>query len=72
MSFTHSRHRPDAIAEALAERNIFVWSGHNYGVEPAKALGLLSSGGVVRIGAVHYNTADEIDETLTALEDILA
>ena len=71
VSFTHSNHRPEVIAEALGKRNIFVWNGHNYGLEPAKALGLLQSGGVVRIGAVHYNTAGEIDETLNALEDIL-
>ena len=71
VSFTHTDHNPEAIAEALGKRNIFVWSGHNYGLEPAKALGLLKSGGVVRIGAVHYNTAGEIDETLNALEDIL-
>jgi len=71
VSFTHSNHKPEAIAEALGKRNIFVWSGHNYGLEPAKALGLLQSGGVVRIGAVHYNSAGEIDETLNALEEIL-
>lgn len=71
VSFTHATHKPDAIAKALGKRNIFVWSGHNYGVEPAKLLGLYDSGGVVRIGAVHYNTVTEIDETLMALEDIL-
>ena len=71
VSFTHTDHKPEAIAEALGKRNIFVWSGHNYGLEPAKALGLLKSGGVVRIGAGHYNTAGAIDETLNALEDIL-
>lgn len=71
VSFTHARQHPDAIARALAEQNIFAWSGHNYAVEPAKALGLYDAGGVVRIGAVHYNTVDEIDETLTALEGIL-
>ncbi len=71
VSFTHSNHKPEGVAEALGKRNIFVWSGHNYGLEPAKALGLLQSGGVVRIGAVHYNTAGEIDETLNALEEIL-
>jgi len=71
VSFTHSNHKPEAIAEALGKRNIFVWSGHNYGLEPAKALGLLQSGGVVRIGAVHYNSAGEIDEMLNALEEIL-
>ena len=72
VSFTHSSQRPEEIAEALAGRNIFVWNGHNYGLEPARALGLLESGGVVRIGIVHYNTSGEIDTTLNALEDILS
>jgi len=72
VSFTHSGQRPEVIAEALAGRNIFVWNGHNYGLEPAKALGLLESGGVVRIGIVHYNTSGEIDTMLNALEDILS
>jgi cysteine desulfurase family protein (TIGR01976 family) len=72
VSFTHARKHPDTIARALAEQNIFVWSGHNYAVEPAKALGIYDSGGVVRIGAVHYNTAAEIDATLTALEAVLS
>ena len=71
VSFTHAKQRPDTIASALAKQNIFVWSGHNYAVEPAKALGLYDSGGVLRIGAVHYNTVDEIDETLRAIEGIL-
>jgi len=71
VSFTHANKHPEMIASALAEQNIFVWSGHNYAVEPAKALGIYDSGGVVRIGAVHYNTAAEIDATLTALEGIL-
>lgn len=71
VSFTHAKKHPDTIARALAEQNIFVWSGHNYAVESAKALGILDSGGVVRIGAVHYNTVAEIDATLTALEGVL-
>jgi len=71
VSFTHDKHSPDAVAQGLGERNIFVWSGHNYGLEPSRALGLLEGGGVVRVGAVHYNTAQEIDETLSALEEIL-
>ncbi len=72
VSFTHDKHHPDAIAKALGQRNIFVWSGHNYGLEPATLLGLLEGGGVVRVGAVHYNTAQEIEETLSAIEDIVA
>ena len=72
VSFTHDKHHPEAIAKALGQRNIFVWNGHNYGLEPAKALGLLEGGGVVRVGAVHYNTIEEIDETLRAFEEVLA
>ncbi len=71
VSFVHDNHSPGSIARALGEQNIFVWSGHNYGYEPARMLGLLDGGGVVRIGAVHYNTAAEIDETLTAIEAIV-
>ena len=72
VSFTHDRHAPATIAAALAERNIFAWNGYNYALEVAKALGIIDSGGAVRIGAVHYNSAAEIDAVLNALEDILA
>jgi len=72
VSFTHDRVGAAAIAEALAQRNIFVWSGHNYAVEIAHALGIFESGGAVRIGPVHYNTVEEIDTTLAAVGQILA
>jgi cysteine desulfurase family protein (TIGR01976 family) len=72
VAFTHARLAPKAIATALAQRNIFVWSGHNYAVEIARALGLLESGGVVRVGPVHYNSTAEIDELLAALGEILS
>lgn len=68
VSFTHTKHRPEVIAQALTAQNIFLWSGHNYAIEPATALGLMEAGGVVRVGPVHYNTAAEIDETLSAIE----
>ncbi|MDX1498655.1 MAG: cysteine desulfurase-like protein [Woeseiaceae bacterium] len=71
VSFTHDRRHPDRIAEALAQRNIFAWSGHNYALEVVRTLGLLESGGTVRIGVVHYNTPGEVDALLNALEDIL-
>jgi len=72
VSFTHESVASGAIAKALADQNIFVWSGHNYAVEPAKSLGIYESGGAVRIGPVHYNSAVEIDELLLALEPILS
>lgn len=71
VSFTHSAVAPDTIAEALAKENIFVWSGHNYAVEVARTLGVYESGGVLRVGPVHYNSDAEIDEFLGALERIV-
>jgi len=62
----------NAIAEDLARRGIFAWSGHNYAVEAARALGIYESGGAVRIGPVHYNTVDEIDTLIAALDETLA
>jgi len=72
VAFTHDQKSPDFIAEELARQNIFVWSGHNYALEVVKTLGIYESGGVVRIGPVHYNSIDEIDELLQALAALLA
>ena len=71
VAFTHERHGPDRIARALAEANIFAWSGHNYAVELAKSLGIYESGGAVRVGPVHYNTIAELDRLFEVLDGIL-
>lgn len=71
VAFTHQRHAPDHIARALAAQNVFAWSGHNYAVEVVKSLGLYESGGVVRVGPVHYNTVAELDRLFEVLDTIL-
>ena len=71
ISFTHARRPPLEIAEALAKRNIFVWAGHNYALEIVRHLGIDESQGVLRIGLAHYNTPEEVDQTLSALEGVL-
>ena len=72
MAFREIEHLALAgIAEALAQKNIFVWSGHNYAVEAAMLLGIYDTGGAVRIGPVHYNSIDEIDALLAELGRIL-
>ena len=72
VAFSHETLRPEAIAEALAERNIFVWSGHNYAIEVVKTLGLDDRGGVVRVGPVHYNSVAEIETLIGALGDLIS
>ena len=59
---------PRAVAEVLAERGIFVWDGNYYALSLSERLGVESTGGMVRIGLAHYNTAEEIDRLLEALE----
>lgn len=71
VSFTAAGAASDVIARELAARNIFVWSGHNYAVEVVKTLGLYESGGTVRVGPVHYNSVEEIDRLLVALDEII-
>jgi cysteine desulfurase family protein (TIGR01976 family) len=60
---------PRTVAEGLAERRIAVWDGDYYAVEVMARLGLQPEG-AVRAGIVHYNTADEVDRLLAALEEL--
>ena len=69
-AFTIDGHRPADVAQHLADRGIFAWSGHFYAVEVIAALGLAETGGLVRVGLCHYNTAAEVDLLLDALAEI--
>jgi cysteine desulfurase family protein (TIGR01976 family) len=63
---------PRAVAEALGSEGIAVWDGDFYATGLIERLGLAGSGGVVRIGLTHYNTAAEIDRLVDALGRISA
>ena len=67
VSFTLEGHHPDNLARAFARDNIFVWSGHNYAIEPVSRMGLMDQGGVLRTGLAHYNTEAEVDAFLSSL-----
>lgn len=71
VSFTHAGISTHAIAEGLAKRDIWAWSGHNYALEPSRLLELDESEGVVRLGLAHYNTMDEVERTLAALSELV-
>lgn len=66
-SFTLDRHTPKAVAEALDKAGIYVWDGDFYAVAIIERLGLQASGGLVRVGPVHYNTRDEVARMQEAL-----
>lgn len=70
-TFTLEGFHPQEVAERLGARGIYVWDGHYYALALAERLGLADSGGMVRVGLVHYNTAQEVDRLIAALEDII-
>jgi cysteine desulfurase family protein (TIGR01976 family) len=59
----------EAVAHELAAREIAVWHGDYYAVEIMRHLDLVGTG-AVRAGFVHYNTADEVDRLLAALDEL--
>ncbi|MCR9243591.1 MAG: cysteine desulfurase-like protein [bacterium] len=70
VSITHPRHRPAELANALAERQIHTWAGNSYALALSAALGL-EPDGVLRLGILHYATAEEVDTVLASLRELL-
>jgi cysteine desulfurase family protein (TIGR01976 family) len=60
---------PIDTCRSLAERGIFTWDGHYYAIEVFERLGLLTSGGAVRIGFCHYHTHEDVDRVLEGLAE---
>jgi cysteine desulfurase family protein (TIGR01976 family) len=60
---------PRDVAERLAARDIAVWDGDYYAMEAMTRLGLQPDG-AVRAGFVHYNTFEEVDRLLAALDEL--
>lgn len=61
---------PEQLATALAAENIFTWNGNFYALSISERLGVESSGGLLRIGLVHYNTMDEVEKCLRVLATV--
>ena len=63
-------HSPRQLAGYLGERGIFTWDGNYYALNLSERLGLETTGGMLRIGLAHYNTAEEVGRLLAALHDL--
>lgn len=70
VAFTLDGHTPRRITEHLGDRAIATWDGDYYAFELIRRLGLADAGGMVRVGLVHYNTAEEIDRLVDALVEL--
>lgn len=67
VSFTITGHSPRQVAEWLAEQGVYVWCGNHYALPFTEAAGL-EPGGTIRVGALHYNTQEEIQRLMNALQ----
>lgn len=72
VAITLAGQTPYVVAEQLGDRGIFTWHGNFYALGLTERLGVESTGGLLRIGLLAYNTVDEIDGLLNALDDINA
>jgi cysteine desulfurase family protein (TIGR01976 family) len=70
-AFRLAGHTPQEVAEHLARRGVYVWAGNFYALAVTEALGLEESGGVVRAGLAHYNTAEEVAYCLACLRELV-
>ncbi|MGI6719864.1 MAG: cysteine desulfurase-like protein [Anaerovoracaceae bacterium] len=72
VSFTIDGVNAHDIAVYLAERGLFVWDGDFYAIEITNhVLKLGDQGGLLRIGLAPYNTPEEIDRTIKAVQDFV-
>lgn len=69
LSLRLGNHHPTAIAKFLGDRGIFTWDGNYYALNLSERLGVESRGGLLRIGLLHYNTAEEVERLLAALRE---
>lgn len=69
-SFTIKGVHPRAVCEKLDAAGISAWNGNYYAPEVTTRLGLEETGGMVRIGAVHYTTAEEVRTLVSCLAAI--
>ncbi len=68
--FRLAEQTPESIAKTLGDRGIFAWYGNFYALGVTEKLGVEASGGLLRIGLVHYNTIEESDRLLQTLQEI--
>ena len=61
----------EEAAAKLAPRGVMAGGGDFYAVRALEAMGVDPAHGVLRLSFVHYTTRDEIDQLLSALDDIL-
>jgi cysteine desulfurase family protein (TIGR01976 family) len=72
LCFTVQRMRARQVAAELSRRGVCARDGDFYARELFDALGVNEAGGAVRLGLMHYNTAEEIEVVVEAVAALAA
>jgi cysteine desulfurase family protein (TIGR01976 family) len=70
ISFTLAGKDPGKIARRMEDHRLAVRYGDFYARRLIEYLGLADQNGVVRVSLVHYNTLEEVDRLINALEEV--
>lgn len=71
VSFVHARKKSSEIAKAANARGLGFRYGSFYSVRLCETMGLNPADGVVRVSLVHYNTIEEVERLILALDGLL-
>jgi cysteine desulfurase family protein (TIGR01976 family) len=68
IAFRVEGHTPDEVCARMLEHGFFIAAGDFYASTLAEKLGISESGGFVRAGLAPYNTEEEVEKFIKALE----
>jgi cysteine desulfurase family protein (TIGR01976 family) len=71
IAFRVEGHTPEEICSRMLEHGFFIAAGDFYASTLAEKLGIGDSGGFIRAGLAPYNTEDEVERFVEALEAIV-
>jgi cysteine desulfurase family protein (TIGR01976 family) len=72
IAFGVEGHTPEEICLRMLEHGFFIAAGDFYASTLAEKLGIEDSGGFIRAGLAPYNTEDEVERFVVALEEIVS
>lgn len=70
VSITIDGMEPIDAAKQLGEQGLCLWDGDFYAARAIEVLGLKEKGGVLRAGISMYNTREEVDRLLAAIQNL--
>ncbi len=71
VAFRVQGHTTEEVCERMLEHGFFIAAGDFYASTLAEKLGIRDSGGFIRAGLAPYNTEDEVERLVEALEGIV-